>query len=85
MNMTLLSFSDVSIHTPTQGVTKLSDVPSDALLVSIHTPTQGVTNSGKVGNLYGFVSIHTPTQGVTLYRRTASVNFLFQSTHPRRV
>ena len=34
---------DVSIHTPTQGVTKLdiSNVPTEN--VSIHTPTQGVT------------------------------------------
>ncbi len=35
---------DVSIHTPTQGVTKLdiSNVPTEN--VSIHTPTQGVTS-----------------------------------------
>ena len=36
---------DVSIHTPTQGVTKLdiSNVPTEN--VSIHTPTQGVTRT----------------------------------------
>ena len=54
---------DVSIHTPTQGVTKLdiSNVPTEN------------------------VSIHTPTQGVTLFTALFLVQFLFQSTHPRRV
>ena len=33
----------VSIHTPTQGVTKVTLKGEDAVGVSIHTPTQGVT------------------------------------------
>ena len=39
---------DVSIHTPTQGVTKLdiSNVPTEN--VSIHTPTQGVTDYNEI-------------------------------------
>ena len=76
---------DVSIHTPTQGVTKLdiSNVPTEN--VSIHTPTQGVT----VGTLEQckewIVSIHTPTQGVTKAQCRLTVKLRFQSTHPRRV
>ena len=33
----------VSIHTPTQGVTRFVNCSSDVDIVSIHTPTQGVT------------------------------------------
>ena len=56
---------DVSIHTPTQGVTKLdiSNVPTEN--VSIHTPTQGVTIDKCSTFPNCLVSIHTPTQGVT--------------------
>ena len=36
---------DVSIHTPTQGVTPVNPVLRNRLTVSIHTPTQGVTPS----------------------------------------
>ena len=57
----------VSIHTPTQGVTKASTVVSGAsALVSIHTPTQGVTRDVPQFEEYIRVSIHTPTQGVTV-------------------
>ncbi len=33
----------ISIHTPTQGVTKNEDIMSKINKISIHTPTQGVT------------------------------------------
>ena len=33
----------VSIHTPTQGVTKKANKGIQPSIVSIHTPTQGVT------------------------------------------
>ena len=57
----------VSIHTPTQGVTRIMFIIKTGIeYVSIHTPTQGVT----LANLYAqgslTVSIHTPTQGVTI-------------------
>ena len=62
-----LSTRQVSIHTPTQGVTYRETLVYAHVMVSIHTPTQGVTNSiGITANLYE-VSIHTPTQGVTPY------------------
>ena len=62
---TLCCSMDVSIHTPTQGVTTLAAVNSRNPRVSIHTPTQGVTIV-YIGKLYHVpVSIHTPTQGVT--------------------
>ncbi len=50
---------DVSIHTPTQGVTKLdiSNVPTEN--VSIHTPTQGVTKAVEVlSSVLEFQSTH---------------------------
>ena len=43
-NITNISNMEVSIHTPTQGVTRVDDRTSMLLSVSIHTPTQGVTN-----------------------------------------
>ena len=42
---TLCCSMDVSIHTPTQGVTTLAAVNSRNPRVSIHTPTQGVTQA----------------------------------------
>ena len=57
--------TEVSIHTPTQGVTLSSTKLFSSLIVSIHTPTQGVTLTTFVFFESHRVSIHTPTQGVT--------------------
>ena len=57
--------SNVSIHTPTQGVTEVKCFTSESKIVSIHTPTQGVTISKYMLCKTWIVSIHTPTQGVT--------------------
>ena len=38
-----VSLTDVSIHTPTQGVTSINFIGNKLTTVSIHTPTQGVT------------------------------------------
>ena len=56
----------ISIHTPTQGVTKYG--PNIPIFdeISIHTPTQGVTIGKDMRNPWRDISIHTPTQGVTL-------------------
>ena len=56
---------NVSIHTPTQGVTCDLSALSIRATVSIHTPTQGVTINVLKNMEYSKVSIHTPTQGVT--------------------
>ena len=50
---------DVSIHTPTQGVTKLdiSNVPTEN--VSIHTPTQGVTTHNSHSTVESSFNPHT--------------------------
>ena len=53
--------------------------------VSIHTPTKGVTFLiGLLKNII-VVSIHTPTKGVTPSNIGYQIEYLFQSTHPRRV
>ena len=39
----MLFVTDVSIHTPTKGVTTMSGKAAAAASVSIHTPTKGVT------------------------------------------
>ena len=57
--------NQVSIHTPTQGVTLRKYVGDQLIQVSIHTPTQGVTAITAYFTLTKSVSIHTPTQGVT--------------------
>ena len=81
----LIKQYQVSIHTPTQGVTLFQPLSLTRLRVSIHTPTQGVTSLSQSVSLIKGVSIHTPTQGVTytifIWYSTSG----FQSTHPRRV
>ena len=76
---------DVSIHTPTQGVTAVFGVQWWWARVSIHTPTQGVTGSCRSIRYVPIVSIHTPTQGVTKHSSKRIRKRKFQSTHPRRV
>ena len=76
---------DVSIHTPTQGVTQRAMLYAIPIQVSIHTPTQGVTLVMCYGTPCIRVSIHTPTQGVTVYTTVLVAMDTFQSTHPRRV
>ena len=63
----------VSIHTPTQGVTKPLLPFLCPCKVSIHTPTQGVTLYNLIERTIITVSIHTPTQGVT-YNRQNKLN-----------
>ena len=63
-----LSRVDVSIHTPTKGVTRWSLCYPLCVDVSIHTPTKGVTSINRQKGVSLIVSIHTPTKGVTLYR-----------------
>ena len=76
---------DVSIHTPTQGVTSVYRGGDFCNNVSIHTPTQGVTSPIWGDGSQLLVSIHTPTQGVTGNNAVLFSVHGFQSTHPRRV
>ena len=77
---------EVSIHTPTQGVTLRLFHNYNRQNVSIHTPTQGVTATHDGKHIAVPVSIHTPTQGVTSnVGRESMFALMFQSTHPRRV
>ena len=55
----------VSIHTPTKGVTRLRKWFLKEYDVSIHTPTKGVTFKSDATDFPIPVSIHTPTKGVT--------------------
>ena len=57
--------AEVSIHTPTKGVTYSFFCFSANFWVSIHTPTKGVTELFLVWQITSNVSIHTPTKGVT--------------------
>ena len=61
----------ISIHTPTQGVTRDVERLKDDFDISIHTPTQGVTCTGGFSHYELPISIHTPTQGVTNVFSTA--------------
>ena len=85
-NITNISNMEVSIHTPTQGVTRVDDRTSMLLSVSIHTPTQGVTMFIiKTGIEYEkFQSTH-PRRVWLDQLGMQAVPALFQSTHPRRV
>ena len=84
-NQTSIDINRVSIHTPTQGVTKYLISNHERMLVSIHTPTQGVTT--KIIRIFAPVSFnpHTHAGCDAQYGRDNLIPFLFQSTHPRRV
>ena len=65
----------VSIHTPTKGVTQSININIRNIIVSIHTPTKGVTHHWWSFNLIGYVSIHTPTKGVTAYSANSWISW----------
>ena len=67
--LVLVGRPEVSIHTPTWGVTTRKGRIIHAIPVSIHTPTWGVTKIVIKCIECGKVSIHTPTWGVTIERR----------------
>ena len=81
---TLCCSMDVSIHTPTQGVTTLAAVNSRNPRVSIHTPTQGVTQAEVWKVWHRSFNPHTHA-GCDTGRSLESLAQEFQSTHPRRV
>ena len=81
-----LTQAQVSIHTPTQGVTLLA--MTMVLRSCINVPPTiilRVTLLAMTMVLRLLVSIHTPTQGVTYHNQEHYVARKFQSTHPRRV
>ena len=76
---------NVSIHTPTQGVTI-----NNVQLKGVNNGFNPHTHAGcdpNAGRMWVFirVSIHTPTQGVTSPILCRFRLIWFQSTHPRRV
>ena len=76
---------DVSIHTPTQGVTGYSNWRGCFERVSIHTPTQGVTITAiEKFSKWMFQSTH-PRRVWRCCCVISSSSYQFQSTHPRRV
>ena len=70
---------NVSIHTPTWGVTPKVKCTLDLSEVSIHTPTWGVTFLREYEAWLRQVSIHTPTWGVT---KTLSNTWIINSFNP---
>ena len=75
---------NVSIHTPTQGVTFIYYTVFFNFRFNPHT--HAGCDYGKWEILcHRTVSIHTPTQGVTISNSDAYRVIEFQSTHPRRV
>ena len=61
----LAAWQQISIHTPTRGVTQELPPYMVVMDISIHTPTRGVTDHGHSDIAYTVISIHTPTRGVT--------------------
>ena len=80
----MVRYRDVSIHTPTQGVTLLRYCKPYIFSFNPHTHAGCDQGTGDIPN-DAIVSIHTPTQGVTGYRLEWFGTGTFQSTHPRRV
>ena len=65
MSKSIKHITEVSIHTPTRGVTDFVVLTDEQRGVSIHTPTRGVTAAADDTLVAVEVSIHTPTRGVT--------------------
>ena len=65
----LAAWQQISIHTPTRGVTQELPPYMVVMDISIHTPTRGVTDHGHSDIAYTVISIHTPTRGVTVHIR----------------
>ena len=77
---------DVSIHTPTQGVTINGPTGAACTFVSIHTPTQGVTL--RLSQRMAISRLFQSTHPRRVWQDIAIGEVVlkgFQSTHPRRV
>ena len=84
--MAALNYAQVSIHTPTKGVTLRSATALQKYKVSIHTPTKGVTNQSKlVFSIWRCFNPHTHEGCDPNCISEQSTRYVFQSTHPRRV
>ena len=81
-----LYVSQVSIHTPTKGVTRRTLSSSTSMFMFQSTHPRRVWRFGvKIDRTHLSVSIHTPTKGVTAVIEMYCYIKKFQSTHPRRV
>ena len=76
---------DVSIHTPTQGVTQDKHLQLNYGIVSIHTPTQGVTSQKYIYHISWGFNPHTHAGCDIACVNSTALQGRFQSTHPRRV
>ena len=65
MDQAAEDLGEISIHTPTRGVTNPCGKAFCGFKISIHTPTRGVTFVPGAGFIFLQISIHTPTRGVT--------------------
>jgi len=76
----------ISIHTPTRGVTTGDPRMIRALAISIHTPTRGVTMAAAAGPrpIYDF-NPHTHAGCDNSATGDSYAMGGFQSTHPRGV
>ena len=58
--------SDVSIHVPARGTTKMGTESVFVIIVSIHVPARGTTPGAHAErSVPGRVSIHVPARGTT--------------------
>ena len=58
-------FTEVSIHAPVWGATKVLGINDSGQVVSIHAPVWGATQHAAVHYLLYVVSIHAPVWGAT--------------------
>ena len=85
LSMLRFTYKDVSIHTPTQGVTMEYFLQYARYRFQSTHPRRVWLLSSSLKSATKNVSIHTPTQGVTHLRLPQRLIPMFQSTHPRRV
>ena len=77
--------NNISIHTPTKGVTIFLLVLRSDLPISIHTPTKGVTKSSHTQAIENIIFQSTLPRREWLLESVLRIAFsLFQSTLPRR-
>ena len=72
--------SDISIHAPVKGATKISGDNAHPNDISIHAPVKGATISLTSAFVGGLISIHAPVKGAT---RGSQMHRLHSDFNPR--
>ena len=77
-----LNLSEISIHAPVKGATRIILSDGSTAGISIHAPVKGATVSVYAACLDLWISIHAPVKGATGLHVLPVIVEQFQSTLP---